>query len=379
MMSSGRPARLFVTGLRGFPSVMGGVESHCEQLYPRIRRLSDRWSVTVLARRAYVGGDPYEVDGVRIVPLPSTRGTSTEAIVGTLLSVLEARRRGADLLHIHAIGPALLTPLARLLGLRVVVTHHGEDYARAKWGRFARLMLRAGEAAALRFAHRVIVVAPSLRKRLADAYPAQAAKLDYIPNGTSRLPEQGSQARALLASIGYAPGDYVLTVGRLVPEKAFDTLVAAVRRVPGRRLLVVGGADHESAFSRQLLAQAGPDIVFAGVLDKPTLRDLYLQCGLFVLPSLHEGLPIAALEAGSLGAPLLLSDIPANLDLGLPPHHYVPAGSVEALAERIALPFDRHAIDAEALRRRFDWDEVAAATERLYAALFDGAASVRAG
>lgn len=357
--------RVFVTGLRGFPGVMGGVESHAEELYPRIARLRPDLDIVVTARRPYVGARAYRHEGVDIVPLYSTRSTATEAIIGTFVAIFYARRRRADLLHIHAIGPALLTPLARLLGLPVIVTHHGEDYNRGKWGQFARLMLQAGERAALRFARTVIVVAPSLRETLAAAHPHAADKLVYIPNGTSALPDRGSQADALLDRIGFAGQDFILTVGRLVPEKAFDMLVAAVRRTPGQRLLVVGGADHDSPYARRLLKEADADIVFAGVQDKATLRDLYQRCALFVLPSLHEGLPIAALEAGSLGAPLLLSDIPANRDLELRTDQYFRVGDVDDLAAKLARPFDCYRTDADALRARFDWDAIAARTAAL--------------
>jgi len=316
-----------------------------------------------------VGNKTYSYEGISIVPLFSTRATSTEAIVGTFISALFARYSGADVLHIHAIGPGLIAPLARALGMKVVVTHHGEDYQRAKWGGFAKFMLRCGENAALRFAHRIIVVAPSLRSGLAEAYPAAAEKLVYIPNGTSDLPREGSRYTDVLAKFGLTPKHYVLAVGRLVPEKAFDQLVAAVRRVPHRKLLIVGGADHSSDFSKRLLESAGDDVAFAGIQDKATLRDLYLNCGLFVLPSLHEGLPIAALEAGSLGAPLLLSDIPANRDIGLPDRNYFAAGNIDDLVAKLQRPDSEYAIDSEALKDRFDWDVIARQTSDVYSAI----------
>ena len=358
--------RVFVTGLRGFPSVMGGVESHAEELYPRIKARDASFDITVLARRPYVGKQSYVFEGVSIVPLVSTSAKSTEAIVGSFVATVYARYRRAQLLHIHAIGPALMAPLARLLGMKVVVTHHGEDYQRAKWGRFAKFMLRSGEKAAVTFADRIIVVAPSLREELARAYPAAKDKLVYIPNGASDLPVEGSTCADVLAKVGYAPKDYVLAVGRLVPEKAFDQLVAAIKAVPGRKLLIVGGADHASDFAKRLLALADEQVAFAGVLDKATLRDLYLNCALFVLPSLHEGLPIVALEAGSLGAPLLLSDIPANRDLGLPEANYFTTGDVAELTRKLNCPDADYALQGNPLKDRFNWDTVAQQTADLY-------------
>ncbi len=170
----------------------------------------------------------------------------------------------------------------------------------------------------------------------------------------------------VLATAGFTPGNYCLTVGRLVPEEAVDRLIEAARRVPGAKLLVVGGSDRQSAFADRVRAMADADVVFAGVKTPATLRDLYQRFRLFVLPSLHEGLPIAALEAGSVGAPMLLSDIPANTNIDLPSDHYFRTGSIDDLAAKLAAPGETYAIDPAALRLRFDWNGIAAQALAVY-------------
>ncbi len=154
-----------VTGLRGIPGIMGGVETHCEELLPRLSALDLSIEIMVFGRAPYMPAGEQRFGAIRVVPLPAPRKQSLEAIVSTFRGVMEARRRGVRLLHIHAIGPGLLTPIARLLGLKVLVTHHGADYDRAKWGAAARCMLRAGEWASLRMANGVICVAPSMTEQ----------------------------------------------------------------------------------------------------------------------------------------------------------------------------------------------------------------------
>ena len=95
------------------------------------------------------------------------------------------------------------------------------------------------------------------------------------------------------------------------------------------------------------------------------LAHLYANAALFVLPSLHEGLPICALEAGSVGCPLLLSDIPGNRDLGLPEHHYFTSGNVESLGKALKVPFERYAV-APAMFSAFDWERISAKTLAIY-------------
>jgi glycosyltransferase involved in cell wall biosynthesis len=356
--------KIAVTGLRGIPGVMGGVETHCEELLPRVKRLAPDAAITVFARGPYVPPGEGEHRGVRIVPVASTRSRSFEAIIATFNSVLAARRDGAKLVHIHAIGPALLTPFARLLGLRVVVTHHGEDYRRAKWGFVARHMLRLGERFALRSADRLIAVSPSLTERLRNAYPTGAARIRFIPNGVPNLPASRGNA---LTRLRLVPRNYILAVGRLVPEKGLHDLVDAHERSGDpRTLVIVGGADHESGYATQLKTRGSAQVRFAGLQDRATVRELFENASLFVMPSYHEGLPIAALEAASCATPMLLSDIQPNRDLGLPPHHYFPVGDIDALAEGLRRPACDYAIEREVFLSAFDWDRISEQTLEVY-------------
>lgn len=271
------------------------------------------------------------------------------------------------MIHIHAIGPALLAPLARILGMRVIVTHHGEDYRRAKWGFVARQMLRLGEQMALRWSHRLIAVSPSLAARLREASPAAAERILFIPNGVPAMPAPKGDA---LSRFGLKPRDYVLAVGRLVPEKGLHDLIDAhAHGGDARTLVIVGGADHESAYATKLRGMESETVRFTGPQDRATVRELFEQASLFVMPSYHEGLPIAALEAASCATPMLLSDIQPNLDLGLAAHHYFPVGDVAALAERLARPASNYAVKREAFLRAFDWDRISERTLEVYRAI----------
>lgn len=368
-VSSSDPAGspiICVTGLRGFPHVMGGIESHCEELLPRIKALWPAHRSVVLGRAPYLPEPVGEHRGVEIVGIPCPRSKNLEAVVSTFLAVLDAKKRGAGLVHIHAIGPALLAPLAKLLGLKVVVTHHGTDYHRAKWGLLARSALRAGEWLALNFADRVIAVSPSLAAQLKESFPARAQAVTYIPNGTSDLPGDADPA-LVLERLGLESGDFLLAVARLVPEKGLHDLIEAYEQSScTAKLVIAGSADHESEYARDLLARASDRVIFAGVQSRATLKCLYERCAMFVMPSYHEGLPIAALEAASCGARMMLSDIPANLDIGLDPQNYFPVGDVAALTERLNADCADFQVDRESVRARFSWDKAAADTLDVY-------------
>lgn len=205
--------RVSVLGLRGFPNVQGGVETHAEHLFPLLRELG--CEVEVIVRAPYVPADRgKEWKGVRFHRLWAPRSKRLEAIVHTFLGVLYAAIRRPDVLHIQAIGPALLVPLARLLGLRVVVTNHGPDYDRQKWGRFAKWVLRTGERWGMRFASGRIVISKTIQSMVREKYGLES---ELIPNGVE-LPDLAI-TQAALDQFALEPRRYVLMVSRLVPEK----------------------------------------------------------------------------------------------------------------------------------------------------------------
>jgi len=328
-----RPLRVMMIGLRGFPGVQGGVETHAENLCPMLAEMG--CDVTVLARSPYQPADiGPEWNGVKFVPLWAPRSKGLESILHSFLGVLYAAVKRPDILHIQAIGPSIMTLPARLLGLRVVVTHHGADYERQKWGRFARFVLQLGERWGMRWSNGRIVISKVIADLVRRKHGVESA---HIPNGVV-LPQIPDSADALEAH-GLVRGKYVLLVSRLVQEKRHLDLIEAFSRaaLPGWKLALVGASDHPDAYVREVMATAAlnPDVVMTGLQKGRALQELYAHAGLFVLPSSHEGLPIAMLEALSYGLPVIASDIPANLEVGLKPKYYFPMGNIDALASCI--------------------------------------------
>jgi len=362
--------RVMMLGLRGFPDVQGGVEAHAEHLCPYLKELG--CDVEVIVRSSYMPRDRGdEWHGVRYLRLWSPKASGLETIVHSFLGVLVAAWQRPDVLHIQAIGPALMVPLARLLGLHVVVTHHGPDYEREKWGRLARMALHAGEAWGMRFSDGRIVISQTIRKLVRDKYGLNS---DLIPNGIT-LPEV-PRSTSVLQKFGLAPGRYVLMVGRLVPEKRHTDLIQAFAhaRLDGWRLVLVGTSEHPDANAAAVAAraQATDGVVMAGFQCGLALRELYAHAGIFVLPSSHEGLPIALMEALSFGLPVVASDIPAHLEIGFDDTHYFHLGDVSALADRLASfahrpwPPELREKTRSWLAEREDWRSVAQRTLGCY-------------
>lgn len=357
--------KIVVTGTRGIPDILGGVETHCEELYPRLAKLGH--DITVIRRSPYVteGNKAREYKGVALSDIYAPRLKSIEAIIHTTLAVFKARSMNPDILHIHSIGPSLLVPLARLLGMKVVTTNHGPDYDRQKWNGLAKTMLKAGEYMGARWSNKVIVISKVIADIVRKKYGRNDTALIY--NGVC-IPEK-SQSTDYIESLGIIPGRYILTIGRFVKEKGFHDLIKAYSSVihSGYQLVIAGDADHEDEYSRQLKRSASEaGVILTGFIKGERLNQVMSNAALFVLPSYHEGLPIALLEAMSYNLDAAVSDIPANRIDALRNDDFFPVGDTDALASLIVRKLSAGHTHRDYDLTSYDWDNIARQTEAVY-------------
>lgn len=359
--------KIVVTGTRGIPNVMGGVETHCEELFPRIARRG--FDVTVIRRKSYVNDGLGEWNGVKLVDIESPKKKSFEAIIHTFRAINKAKRLGADIVHIHAIGPALLVPYAKVLGLKVVFTHHGPDYDRDKWGFAAKTMLKLGERMGCLFADKVIVISDVIRDLIQRKY-GRTKGVHLIYNGVSK-PELCDYPE-YFEELGIEKGKYILGMCRFVPEKNLHHLVEAFSKIEskGMKLVLAGDTDFEDDYSRGLKEMARKHgVVLTGFIKGRKLHSLLTNCRCYCLPSSHEGLPIALLEAMSYGVKVIVSDIPANKEIGLSENDYFPASNVDALAERLKAVINQPLQHIDYDMKKYNWEKIADQVEKLYCEL----------
>ena len=358
--------KIVVIGTRGIPDILGGVETHCEELFPRIAAMGH--DVTIIRRSPYVTDDNRipSYKGVRLIDVKAPRKKSLEAIIHTFRAVLKARSLHPDVLHVHAIGPALLVPFARLLGMKVVMTNHGPDYDRQKWGCLAKVVLRTGERMGTRCSNAVIVISTVIADILSTKYGR--TDTDLIFNGVNRPVK--SKSKSWLEEWGVADRPYIVAIGRFVKEKGFHDLIEAYAKSDLQEryaLVIAGDTDHEDEYSLSLKKQAHEaGVVLTGFIKGEKLNQLMTNASLFVMPSYHEGLPIALLEAMSYDLDVVVSDIPANRLNILEDGDFFSTGDTGALAEAMT----RKLAEARTPRTydlsAYDWDKIASQTVEVY-------------
>jgi len=355
--------KLVVIGTRGIPNIMGGVETHCEELFPRIA--AKGIDTTVIRRNSYVHDTLTEWKGVKLIDIDTPKKKSFEAIIHTFKAILKAKSLKADIVHIHAIGPALLTPLAKLLGMKVVFTHHGPDYDRDKWGFAAKTMLKLGERMGTTFASDVIVISNVINDILIRKYHRKDCHLIY--NGVPK-PEMCDYPE-YFDELGIEKGKYILGMCRFVPEKNLHHLVEAFSKIntQGCKLVLAGDTDFEDDYSRYLKKMAKEHgVILTGFIKGKKLHSLLTHALCFVLPSSHEGLPIALLEAMSYNLPVIVSDIPANKEVGLNESDYFKVGDVKELSTKLQKMVTENCHQIKYNMSKYDWDIIANQVEEIY-------------
>lgn len=362
--------KIMVTGLRGIPGIQGGIETHAEHLYPLL--VKQGCEVEIIARSSSIPSDhPHTWNNIKIKQLWSPKTSGLESFIHTFIAILYAAIKRPDILHIHAIGPAIMTPLARIFGLRVIVTHHGPDYDREKWGQFAKNILLTGEKFGMKYSNERIVISKVIQQLIQKKYKTNSV---LIPNGITISDFPDSQST--LDEFKVIPEKYILQVSRIVPEKRqIDLLQAFIAaNIPGWKLVLVGEINKNETYTKKLieLGNNNNNIVFTDFKKGLALKELLAHAGMFVLPSSHEGLPIALLEALSYGLPVIASDIPANLEINLPEGQYFPLGNINKLTQKlqdfakIPLNMDKKEKIREWVKEKYNWTTIADKTFSTY-------------
>lgn len=363
--------KIAVTGTRGFPDIQGGVENHCEHLYTQLAKKGNE--IIVYTREPYVRYTQSEYKRVSLVPLKCPRQKYLETVIHTFKSIIAARKLNVDVLHIHSIGASFFTLLARLFGMKVVVTHHGPDYKREKWNTFAKIVLRVCEIIGMTFANEVIVITKEISDHVKKKFNRDST---IIPNGVMLPSLENTGRKKVLEIYGLQEGKYFIIVGRFVPEKAFDVLINAFNKADLKywKLVIVGEADHRDGYSAlvEKNASQNKNIILTGLLSGEPLHQLYKYAGHFVIPSFYEGLPIVLLEAMSYGLSCIASDIPGNRDVFLDKDRYFIAGNINALKEKLEYVIGktwseedkRKQIDF--INQNYNWEKIADSTFKVY-------------
>lgn len=368
--------RIAMIGHKRIPSREGGVEIVVEELSTRL--VSRGHQVYVYNRKGNNIQDKNadkdkrnltEYKGVNIKVVPTVKKKGLEALVYSFLATIKALFGKYDVIHYHAEGPASMLWIPHLFRIRTVVTIHGLDWQRAKWGGFAKTYLRLGEKIAAKYADEIIVLSKNIQEYFLNTY---GRKTEFIPNGIEE-PEV-READIIEKEYGLKKDSYILYLGRIVPEKGIHYLIDAYKQIEtDKKLVIAGGASHTDEYLEEIKKKASEDkrIIMTGFVQGRKLEELFSNCLAYCLPSDIEGMPMSLLEAMSYGKQCIISDIPENLEVAGKYAISFQMSNIEDLKEKLEdvingkIKLDKNRIQ-EHILEICDWDAVVDKTEKLY-------------
>jgi len=378
---SGKPLKIAMIGHKRIPTREGGVEIVVNELALRMVKKGNQ--VDAYNRRgSHVSGKEFvsrigkEYQGIRIISIPTFESKNLNAIVYSFLASIRALFGGYDIIHFHAEGPCAMLWIPKLFRKRIIVTIHGLDWQRSKWGNFASRVLKFGESLAAKFADEIIVLSSNMKKYFEEEHERETI---YIPNGIAR-PEykavQEIQEKWKLCKDGY-----ILFLARIVPEKGIHYLIEAYKQLStDKKLVIAGGSSHSQEYYSQLIEMSADNenIIFTDFVGGRTLEELFSNAYIFVLPSDVEGMAIGLLEAMSYGNCCLVSDIPENTEVVEDKAVTFKHGNVEDLRQQLELLLqspdkvsEYQKIAADFICNKYDWDHVVDKTLDVYRGMKD--------
>ena len=366
--------KIAMLGHKRIPSREGGVEIVVEELATRLVEKGHK--VDVYNRKGNNVLDKKikserikEYKGVKIYTIPTINKKGIDAMIYSIFASIMILFKNYDIVHYHAEGSCSMLWLPKLFKKRVIVTIHGLDWQRSKWGGFATKYIKFGEKLAAKYADEIIVLSKGVQKYFKTTYDRDTY---FIPNGINKPKEK--EACIIKEKYGLENGNYILFLARIVPEKGLHYLIEAFKNVnTDKKLVIAGGASHTNKYLKKVIEMASEDnrIIFTGFVQGQELEELFSNCYIYCLPSDIEGMPISLLEAMSYGKTCLVSNIEENKQIGENYLYTFKKSNVSDLQEKLdyllqyGSTYDEKDIKKYVLNK-YNWNDVTMKTLEIY-------------
>jgi glycosyltransferase involved in cell wall biosynthesis len=369
--------RVAMIGIKAIPARFGGFETAVDEISRGLVTLGYNVRVYNRSGMSAISGSSYE--GVDLVTLPTMKSKNLSTIIHAFLCTLHVLINRVDVVHYFTTGATLFAPLPRLLGMKVVCSVDGTDWQRAKWGRLARWYLRFSERWAVLFCHGLISDSKEVMNYYRENFAAVSSCIVY------GMREHTSKQRDVLDRFGLGEREYVLFVGRLVPENNVHLLIRAFEStVTDRKLVIVGDDPWEKEYIRSLKSSRDARVFFTGGVYGEGYAQLQQNAYLFVLPDEVGGTHPALVEAMGYGNCVLVNDTPSNqeviADSGIT--YRGADGEVDLHRKMQQLLDAPELVDEYRIRARqraqacYRWEDVVQQHARLYQQITGGRATI---
>ncbi len=368
--------KIAMIGHKRIPSREGGVEVVVEELSTRL--VKKGYEVDVYNRKGKNVQDKNadkankkikDYKGVKIFTIPTINKKGLDALIYSFFASIKALFGKYDVLHYHAEGCCAMLWIPHLFRKRIVVTVHGLDWQRSKWGGFATKYIKFGEKLIAKYADEIIVLSEGVQKYFKETYNRDTR---FISNGVSKPVIR--EANIIKDKYNLEKDSYILFLARIVPEKGLHYLIDAFEKVnTDKKLVIAGGASHTNDYLEEIKNRVAKNdkTIMTGFVQGNELDELFSNCYLYCLPSDVEGMPISLMEAMSYGKNCLVSNIEENMQVAGSLAYSFEKSNVDDLIDKLNQALkdvdrkDENEISNYVLQK-YSWDDVVSETEKLY-------------
>lgn len=368
--------KIAMIGHKRIPSREGGVEVVVEEISTRL--VKDGYKVDAYNRKGKNVQDKNadrenkkikEYKGVKIITIPTINKKGIDALIYSFFASIRALFGKYDVLHYHAEGSCAMLWIPHLFKKKIVVTIHGLDWQRSKWGGFATKYIKFGEKLAVKYADEIIVLSKGVQNYFKENYNRDTV---FIPNGVNKPVIK--KPNIIKEKYGLDKNEYILFLARIVPEKGVHHLIEAYKKInTDKKLVIAGGASHTNDYLEKIKAMAREDkrIIMTGFVQGEELEELYSNCYIYCLPSEVEGMPLSLLEAMSYGCNCLISDIPENTTVCEKYATTFKKGNTDSLKEKLGKCLSKNiGYKSEEISKfilnKYNWNDVVDRTIEIY-------------
>lgn len=299
--------KVAIFGVKYFPS-KGGTSRVVENL---LWKMKDHFDITIYCYKNESAED--FMDGVKTIQFSETPIKGVGVFLFYIKCFLNLMWNGKyDVVHLHKMDGAFFLPLLNLK-FRTVATSHGLPYLNDKWSSFAKFYFRMMEKMFMSSSSKLTSVSKTQVEYFSKKYKKEVF---HIPNGIHPIGKVELEFADEILKENEVEGEYLFFAARrLIPLKGCHTLIAALKNINYQgNLVIAADIDQLPSYTQELKKSAeGLKVKFVGYIsDLEVLNALIARSKFFIFPSELEAMSMMLLEVGSVGTPMICSDIPQN-------------------------------------------------------------------
>ncbi len=360
-----------------YPYVIGGIGVHAREMSKSQSKLGHEVTILTTSMAEKVPGNQ---DGFRVACFKNSMKLLGNTISLELLFKLFRVRKSYDIIHAHShlyFSTNICALVRRIGSSPLVITNHGIMSSSAPdW--FNLLYLKTLGKWTLNTADKIICYTEEEKKKLINILHISESKIAVIPNGidTDQFhPRIGNRTTGAIK---------LVCVSRFVKGKGVEYIIRAmgilVKETPDLHLTLVGDGPERACIC-DLIESLGltDNVSIIDFVPYDKMPRVFQDSDIFVLPSLHEGVPRTALEAMSCGLPVVISDFSHLRDLIDGGGLMFPMKDVRALADNLRTLIadkDKRAKMGQKARERivreYSWERTVTGTLQLYQMVISG-------